>query len=126
MANLRFSKEITALLVIDPYNDFISEGGKIWDRIKTVAEANNCVPNMLQILKAARQTELRIFYAMHHRYRPGDYETCSTLRLSKKQLGREDPSNMDAPCKLASRPARILNHDPPTTGILIQTATVTL
>ena len=75
MTNLRFSKEITALLVIDPYNDFISEGGKIWDRIKTVAEANNCVPNMLQVLKVARQTELRVFYAMHHRYRPGDYET---------------------------------------------------
>jgi NADPH-dependent 2,4-dienoyl-CoA reductase/sulfur reductase-like enzyme len=39
----------------EPYNDFISEGGKIWDRIKGVAEANNCVPNMLRILRAARQ-----------------------------------------------------------------------
>jgi hypothetical protein len=28
MANLSFEEEITALLVIDPYNDFISEGGK--------------------------------------------------------------------------------------------------
>ena len=25
-------KELTALLVIEPYNDFISEGGKAWDR----------------------------------------------------------------------------------------------
>jgi len=75
MANLNFDRESTALLVIDPYNDFISEGGKIWDRIKTVAEANNCIPNMLQILNAARQEKLRIFYVMHHRYRPGDYET---------------------------------------------------
>ena len=38
MENLNFDKEITALLVIDPYNDFISEGGKVWDRLKTVAE----------------------------------------------------------------------------------------
>ena len=75
MANLKFDKEITALLVIDPYNDFISEGGKIWDRIKGVAEANNCVPNMLEVLNAARKAGLRVFYAMHHRYRPGDYET---------------------------------------------------
>ena len=75
MPNLNFDREITALLVIDPYNDFISEGGKIWDRIKTVAEANNCIPNMLQILNAARQTKLRVFYAMHHRCRVGDYET---------------------------------------------------
>jgi hypothetical protein len=26
-------------------------------------------------LNAARQAELRVFYAMYHRYRPGDYET---------------------------------------------------
>jgi ureidoacrylate peracid hydrolase len=75
MANLNLDKEITALLVVDPYNDFISEGGKIWDRIKGVAEANNCVPNMLQVLNAARKAKLKVFYAMHHRYRPGDYET---------------------------------------------------
>ena len=25
-----YDKGITALLVVDPYNDFISEGGKIW------------------------------------------------------------------------------------------------
>jgi hypothetical protein len=40
--SLTYNQEITALLVIDPYNDFISEGGKIWDRIKGVAEANHC------------------------------------------------------------------------------------
>ena len=75
MPNLKFDKDVAALLVIDPYNDFISEGGKIWDRIKGVAEANKCVPNMLEVLNAARKAGLRVFYAMHHRYRPGDYET---------------------------------------------------
>jgi nicotinamidase-related amidase len=73
MAKHSYDKDITALLVIDPYNDFISEGGKIWPRIKAVAEANNCVPNMQQVLNAARQAKLRVVYAMHHRYRPGDY-----------------------------------------------------
>jgi ureidoacrylate peracid hydrolase len=75
MEKVTYEKEIAALLVIDPYNDFISEGGKIWPRIKTIAEANGCVPNMLRVLDAARKAELRVFYAMHHRYRPGDYET---------------------------------------------------
>ena len=41
MTVLKYEKEITALLVIDPYNDFISEGGKVWNRLKTVAEANS-------------------------------------------------------------------------------------
>ena len=75
MANMTYDKQLTALLVIDPYNDFISEGGKIWNRLKTVAEANHCVPNMAQVLEAARKAGLRVFYALHHRYRPGDYES---------------------------------------------------
>jgi ureidoacrylate peracid hydrolase len=75
MGRQTYEKAITALLVIDPYNDFISEGGKLWDRVKRVAEANNCVPHMLQVLNAARETGLPVFYALHHRYCPGDYET---------------------------------------------------
>jgi nicotinamidase-related amidase len=30
---------------------------------------------MLKVLNAARAAKLRVFYAMHHRYRAGDYET---------------------------------------------------
>ncbi|HEY1435994.1 MAG TPA: isochorismatase family cysteine hydrolase [Casimicrobiaceae bacterium] len=75
MTKVTYDKQLTALLVIDPYNDFISEGGKIWNRLKTVAEANSCIPHMLQVLNAARMARLRVFYALHHRYRPGDYET---------------------------------------------------
>ena len=30
---------------------------------------------MLKVLNAARAVKLRVFYAMHHRYRAGDYET---------------------------------------------------
>lgn len=75
MSNVTYEKEITALLVIDPYNDFISEGGKVWDRLKGIAEANHCVPHMLEVLDAARKAGIRVFYALHHRYRAGDYET---------------------------------------------------
>jgi hypothetical protein len=75
MASITYERETTALLVVDPYNDFISEGGKIWPHIKVVAEGNNCVPHMLEVLNAARKSKLRVFYAMHHRYRSGDYET---------------------------------------------------
>jgi nicotinamidase-related amidase len=30
---------------------------------------------MVSVLNAARHAKSRVFYAMHHRYRPGDYET---------------------------------------------------
>jgi ureidoacrylate peracid hydrolase len=75
MAQLTYEPELTGLLIIDPYNDFISEGGKVWDRVKEVAESNDCVPNMLNVLHAGRDAKLRVFFSPHRRYRPGDYET---------------------------------------------------
>ena len=75
MNTMKYNRDITALLVIDPYNDFISEGGKVWDRLRGVAEANNCIPHMTAVLDAARRARLRVLYALHRRYRPGDYES---------------------------------------------------
>jgi nicotinamidase-related amidase len=34
---------------------------------------------MLEVLNAAQKAKLRAFYAMHHRYHPGDYETWKYL-----------------------------------------------
>ena len=67
-----FEKHLTGLLVVDPYNDFVSEGGILWPLIKEIAEAVNCVPNMLAILHAARRCGIRVFYAPHHRDRGAD------------------------------------------------------
>lgn len=83
MAKVTYVKR-TALLVVDPYNDFISDGGKVWNRLKAVAEANGCVSHMLQVLNAARAAGLRVFYALHRRYRPGDYETSEYIAPIQK------------------------------------------
>ena len=88
MGTIAYEKQHTAVLVIDPYNDFISEGGEIWPRIKTVAEANNCVAHMQQVLNAARQANLHVFYAMHRRDRPGDYETWRYIAPIQKAAWR--------------------------------------
>jgi ureidoacrylate peracid hydrolase len=85
MQPITYDPAITGLIVVDPYNDFISEGGKVWDRIKSVAEANNCVPHMVQVLNAVREVKLRVFYAMHRRYRPGDYETWKYIAPIQKR-----------------------------------------
>eukprot|EP01034_Spumella_vulgaris_P028167 gene28167-34983_t len=39
--NTHYDTDKTALLLIDPYNDFMSEGGKLYDKIKESAEKNN-------------------------------------------------------------------------------------
>ena len=84
MTTVKYDRHTTGLLVIDPYNDFISEGGKVWDRLKRVAEANECIPHMIATLNAARNAQLRVFYALHPRYRPGDYESWSYLAPVQK------------------------------------------
>jgi ureidoacrylate peracid hydrolase len=79
MSSVTYEKELVGLLVVDPYNDFISEGGKVWSRVKEVAEAVNCVPNMLRILQTSRALGLRIFFVPHRRWRDGDYVTWKYL-----------------------------------------------
>src|SRR5262249_38029742 len=59
-------------------------------RLKAVAEANQCVPHMLQVLTAARKAKLGVFYALHRRYRPGDYETWKYIApVQKAAWGRK-------------------------------------
>jgi ureidoacrylate peracid hydrolase len=81
---VEYRRSITGLVVIDPYNDFISEGGKVWDRLKGVAEANGCIQHMSQVLEAARDADIQVFYALHRRYRPGDYENWTYIAPIQK------------------------------------------
>jgi nicotinamidase-related amidase len=70
----RYDRETTALLLVDPYNDFLSEGGKIWPRVKPVAEAVGLLDNLRALLAAARGAGIRVFIVPHRRWEPGDYE----------------------------------------------------
>jgi nicotinamidase-related amidase len=64
----------TALLVIDPYNDFISTEGKIWPHIRDVAEKLQAVPNMRALVAAARAAEVQVVFVPHRQFEPGDLE----------------------------------------------------
>ena len=63
----------TALLLVDPYNDFLSEGGKLWPRVAAIAEDVNLLDHLRALVKAARDKGLKIFFVPHHRWEPGDY-----------------------------------------------------
>jgi Isochorismatase family len=93
---VKYQNDLTGLIVIDPYNDFISEGGQLWDRLKGVAEANQCVPHMSEVLDAARKAGIRVFCALHRRYRPGDYETWKYIApIQKAAWTRTGPSSRE-------------------------------
>jgi nicotinamidase-related amidase len=63
----------TAILLVDPYNDFLSEGGKIWPRVKAIAEEVALLDHLREIISAARGRGLKIIFVPHHRWEPGDY-----------------------------------------------------
>jgi hypothetical protein len=46
--------ERTGLLIDDPYNDFMSEGGKLYEAIKPTADASGMFDNLRKIIPAAR------------------------------------------------------------------------
>jgi nicotinamidase-related amidase len=37
MTGHTYDKATSALLLVDPYNDFLSEGGKVWPRVREIA-----------------------------------------------------------------------------------------
>jgi ureidoacrylate peracid hydrolase len=69
---LTYEPELTGLVIVDPYNDFLAEGGKLYELSRTTLEANNVVENMRQLLAAARARGVQVFIAPHHRWREED------------------------------------------------------
>jgi nicotinamidase-related amidase len=69
-----YDKKATALLFVDPYNDFLSEGGRIWPRVKEVAEEVDLIANLKRVDNAVRDAGMRVFIVPHRRWEPGDYE----------------------------------------------------
>lgn len=61
----------TALIVIDPYNDFTSRRGKGWPLVRNVATEVGLIRHLQQAIDAARRWGIPIVYAPHHRYRRG-------------------------------------------------------
>src|SRR5262249_40484555 len=64
----------TGLLLIDPYNDLLSEGGKLWAQAKAVAEAVDLLTHLRALTEAARRAGVVVFYVPHRRWREGDYD----------------------------------------------------
>jgi nicotinamidase-related amidase len=70
---MNYDPATTAILLVDPYNDFLSEGGKLWPRVKAIAEEVALLGHLREVVSTARARGLKIFFVPHHRWEPGDY-----------------------------------------------------
>jgi Isochorismatase family len=74
MSPIAYDARSTALLFVDPYNDFLSEGGKVWPFVEKVAREVGLLDNLRTINKAVRNAGIRVVYVPHRRWQPGDYQ----------------------------------------------------
>jgi ureidoacrylate peracid hydrolase len=76
-----FAPEQTALLVIDPVNDYLSEGGAQWDMARTTVEKHDVVGHLEQAIEGARQRGIPVLFAPMA-YTAEDYENEELQRRS--------------------------------------------
>lgn len=74
MTASNYTRDRTALLLVDPYNDFLSEGGKLWPRVRAVADEVGLLDNLRTITAAIRAAGIQAFIVPHRRWEPGDYD----------------------------------------------------
>jgi nicotinamidase-related amidase len=74
VTRINYPANRTGLLLVDPYNDLLSEGGKLWPKIRPVAEAVDLIAHLRTLVATARRLGIVLFYVPHRRWREGDYD----------------------------------------------------
>lgn len=64
----------TALLFVDPYNDFLAEEGKLWPMVAAVATEVDLHANLKAVAAAVRKAGIQVVIVPHHRWQPGDLD----------------------------------------------------
>jgi hypothetical protein len=54
MTSPTYTADRTAVLIVDPYNDFMSEGGKFYEATREMAEAVGFYDNMRKLIPGMR------------------------------------------------------------------------
>ena len=83
MTTTTYAADRSALLIVDPYNDFMSEGGKLYEATKETAEAVGFYHHMRQLIPAIRAARIQVIIVPHHRWREGDYQGWKHLNPSQ-------------------------------------------
>ncbi len=76
-----FVPEHTALLVIDPVNDFLSEGGADWNMTRRTVLKHDVVGHLKEAIEGARQRRIPVLFAPMA-YTAEDYENEELQRRS--------------------------------------------
>ena len=59
-------KSRTALVIVDPQNDFLSEGGVVWDMVGDGVVKNDVVNKLKNLIAKAKGAGIPVFYSPHY------------------------------------------------------------
>src|SRR5579859_747533 len=86
MVETAYPRERTAFLLVDPYNDFLSEGGKIYPHLKPIADEVGLLDNLRALDGAVRAAGIQVVIVPHHRWEPGDFEHWDHPNPSQRRI----------------------------------------
>ena len=68
---MTFDASKTAIVLIEPQNDFLKPGGTMYQYIKEQLAKRDVIGNLQRLLKGARQKGVKIFYVPFHGFEEG-------------------------------------------------------
>src|SRR6476659_4707833 len=94
-----FSKADTALVVVDPQNDVLSETGVSWGLVGASVRENDTVENLARLFEAAKANGVGVFISPHYLY-PHDQAwgfggVVERMMLDGKEFYRPDPLSLE-------------------------------
>jgi nicotinamidase-related amidase len=69
---MNIDRKDTAVLIIDPQNDFLSEQGATWQLVGPSVTENGTIENIERLFKTAKQNSFEVFVSPHYYY-PTDH-----------------------------------------------------
>jgi len=70
----RYAADRTGLLLVDTFNDFLGDGGKLGSRLQLAGAAGDLVMRLRSLLDTARRSGVSVLHVPHRRWREGDFD----------------------------------------------------
>jgi len=62
----KIGPKMTALVIIDPQNDFLSEKGVVWDLVGNLVVKNRVVDKLKALVAKAKEAGVAVVYSPHY------------------------------------------------------------
>ena len=77
------------MLLVDPYNDFLSDGGKMWPLLEAVATEVGLLDNLRTAIATARDAGMPVLFVPHRRWEATNYEGWDHLNPNQQGVNQQ-------------------------------------